>query len=95
MKTVNIAELKNQLSRYITEVKAGQEIVIRDRTLAVARLVPMADQTSPDDELHALASQGKIRLGEGALEASFWEMPAPRVPRAALQTVIQREREDG
>jgi len=95
MKTVNIAELKNQLSRYIAEVRAGQEIVIRDRSLAVARLVPMTHQESPDDELLTLASQGKIRLGEGALEDSFWEMPAPRVPRTALQNAMQHEREDG
>lgn len=95
MKTVNIAELKNQLSRYITEVRAGQEIVIRDRSLAVARLVPIAHPTSPDDELLTLASQGKIRLGEGSLEESFWKMRAPRVPRAALHNAIRAERDDG
>lgn len=95
MKTVNIAELKNQLSRYITEVRAGQEIVIRDRSLAVARLVPIEQQISPDEELRALAAQGKIRLGEGLIEESFWKMPAPRISRAALQNALRDERDDG
>jgi antitoxin (DNA-binding transcriptional repressor) of toxin-antitoxin stability system len=37
MKSVNIAELKNRLSLYLKEVRAGEEIVIRDRDLAIAR----------------------------------------------------------
>ena len=94
MKTVNIAELKNQLSRYIAEVRAGQEIVIRDRSLAVARLVPIAHQASPYEELLALAAQGKILLGEGLLDESFWDIAAPRVPRAALQNAIRSERDE-
>ena len=31
MKSVNIAELKNHLSVYLNDVKAGEEILVRDR----------------------------------------------------------------
>jgi hypothetical protein len=31
MKSVNIAELKNRLSVYLNDVKAGEEILVRDR----------------------------------------------------------------
>ena len=34
MKSVNIAQLKNRLSSYLNEVRAGEEIVIRDRESA-------------------------------------------------------------
>lgn len=37
MRSVNIAELKNRLSAYIRFARAGEEIVIRDRNLPVAR----------------------------------------------------------
>ena len=40
MRTVNVAELKNQLSKYLRFAKGGEEIVIRDRNLPVAKLVP-------------------------------------------------------
>lgn len=94
MKSVNIAELKNRLSVYLNDVKAGEEILVRDRNKPVARIVPLARSRDEDEELLALASQGKLRLGEGSLDESFWEMPAPRVPAAALRRAVQQERDD-
>ena len=99
MDSVNIAELKNNLSRYLEQVKAGKEIIVRDRNLAVARLVPINATASPDDELLRLAAQGKIRLGEGAIDDDYWRLKLPRVKpiRAApdiLQWLIDEERND-
>jgi prevent-host-death family protein len=39
---VGIAELKAHLSEYVRAAQKGKEIVIRDRTTEVARLVPRA-----------------------------------------------------
>ena len=90
MKSVNIAELKNRLSVYLNDVKAGDEILVRDRNQPVARIVPLVRSRDEDGELLALAAQGKLRLGEGLLEESFWEMPAPRVAAAALRRAVER-----
>lgn len=95
MKSVNIAELKNQLSRYLSEVKAGTEILVRDRRLAIARIVPLARTADQDDELLTLAANGKIRPGEGAVDESFWALPAPRVSSAVLRQALERERDEG
>lgn len=94
MKSVNIAELKNHLSEYLNVVKAGEEILVRDRNQPVARIVPLARSRDEDDELLALASQGKLRLGDGVLDESFWKMPAPRVSAAALRRAVQQERDE-
>ena len=94
MKSVNITELKNRLSEYLNDVKAGEEILVRDRNQPVARIVPLVRSRDEDEELLALAAQGKLRLGEGLLEESFWEMPAPRVPAAALRRAVEQEREE-
>ena len=94
MKSVNIAELKNRLSVYLNDVKAGEEILVRDRNQPVARIVPLARSMDDDEELLALASQGKLRLGQGVLDESFWAMPAPRVRAAALRRAIEQERDD-
>jgi len=94
MKSVNVAELKNRLSFYLSEVKAGEEIVVRDRNTPVARIVPLRDAHDSDDELLALAAQGKIRLGKGAIDESFWKLPAPRVPMKVLRQVVEEERDE-
>ena len=94
MKTVNIAELKNRLSVYLNEVKGGEEILVRDRNQPIARLVPLARTRDDDEELLALASQGKLRLGGGVVEESFWEMPAPRVSADALRRAVDQERDE-
>ena len=93
MKTVNIAELKNRLSLYLNEVRTGHEVIVRDRNVPIARIVPIS-QSDPDDELRALAGQGKIRLAEDELDEAFWDLPAPRVPVDTLRRVLIRERDE-
>jgi len=61
MRSVNIAELKNRLSRYLTFAKGGEEIIIRDRNLPVAKLVPFFGDEGSEDEL-LLVAAGKMRL---------------------------------
>lgn len=38
MRSVNVAELKNRLSKYLRFAKGGEGVVIRDRNLPVAKL---------------------------------------------------------
>ena len=45
MKEVNIAELKNNLSYYVSLVDGGEEIEIRRRNRPVARIIPVAPDT--------------------------------------------------
>ena len=47
MKSVSIATLKNNLSRYLATVKKGQELVITSHRHPVARLSPM--EKGPQD----------------------------------------------
>jgi len=94
MKSVNIAALKNRLSVYLNEVRAGHEVLIRDRNTPIARIVPITRTSGDDEELHVLASQGKIRLAEDEIDESFWDLPAPRVSRTALQRTLKIERDE-
>jgi len=94
MQSVNIAELKNRLSVYLKKVKAGEEILVRDRNELVARIVPLARSGDEEEELTSLAAQGKVRLGSGILDESFWQLPAPRVSAAALRQAVEQERDE-
>ena len=42
MKIANIAELKNQLSKFISVVEEGEDVEIRKRNIPVARIVPVS-----------------------------------------------------
>jgi prevent-host-death family protein len=47
MRTVTIADLKNNLSRYLREVRRGENITVLSRDVPVARLVPLEGPGSP------------------------------------------------
>lgn len=40
MKTVSVKQLQNDLGRYLDEVRAGEEVVIKDRNQPVAKIIP-------------------------------------------------------
>ena len=42
MNSVNIADLKNNLSRYLARVREGAELTVLDRDTPVARILPFA-----------------------------------------------------
>jgi prevent-host-death family protein len=94
MKSVNIAELKNRLSAYLNEVKAGEEILVWERANPIARIVPLDPSSGEDQELAALAAKGKLRLGAGEIGDSFWNLPAPRIAPATLRRALGIERDE-
>jgi len=98
MKAVNIAELKNRLSLYVRQVRAGEEFVIRDRNLPVARLVPLLSRDIDSEEL-ALAAAGKLALPEEVLDQkAFWlvgrESRHGSRAAKAIRTAVSRDREE-
>lgn len=94
MVTVNVAELKNRLSKYLTFVKAGEEIIIRDRNLPVAKLVPFSTEEASQEEL-LLVAAGKMRLPKSSVNLrDLLKIPTGKVSgRAGIQAVLD-EREE-
>lgn len=98
MRSVNVAELKNRLSTYLSYARNGEEIVIRDRNLPVARLIPFAGGDASEEEL-LLVAQGKMKLPEKPLtperldEILNASIPRPR-GKTASQLLLE-EREEG
>jgi len=98
MLAVNIAELKNRLSAYLQQVRAGEEIIIRDRNLPVAKLVPLSPAEASAEEL-ALVAAGKLILPADELdEKAFWASetrePMDRRLSEAACAVVSEDRED-
>jgi prevent-host-death family protein len=95
MRTVNVAELKNRLSTYLGYARNGEMIVIRDRNLPIARLIPFAAEDASDEDL-ALVAAGVMRLPEKPLDLELLaKMPKAIVRGGAAVKAISDEREEG
>lgn len=86
---MNIGELKNQLSGYLQSVKNGEEIVIRDRSVPVARILPFRHGSGWDREAKLVAS-GALSMPEEEMDwDQFFLAPAGNVSReVAVQAAI-------
>ncbi len=63
METTGVAHLKARLSRYLKRVKAGEEVLITERGIPVAKLVPVDGAEARESRRQQLAAAGIIRLG--------------------------------
>jgi prevent-host-death family protein len=89
MRSVNVAELKNRLSKYLTFAKSGEEVVIRDRNLPVAKLVPFNSEDADDQDLKLVAA-GNLRLRKGRIDVkALLKIPTGGVSgNKAIQAVV-------
>jgi prevent-host-death family protein len=95
MRSVNVADLKNRLRTYLTYAKSGEVIVIRDRNLPVAKLIPFTAEGASEEEL-ALVAAGAMRLPEEPLDLDqLWKMPRATVRGNAAVQAFLDERAEG
>jgi len=95
VRIVNVAKLKDQLSEYLTFGKSGEEVVIRDRNLPVAKLVPFVAEEADDQELELVAA-GKLRLPRARLNVrELLKIPTGTVKGNKAIQAITTEREGG
>jgi len=94
MRTVNIADLKNNLSAYLERVRAGEELLVKDRNRPVAKLVPLMSGDDPEGEEMEMVAAGLIRLPDEELPDSFWKMPAPGVSLVDAVGAVRAERDE-
>ena len=96
VRKARIAELKNNLSRYLKYVKGGGSVLVLDRDEPVAQLVPLprgAGGRSDDERLDALERQGLVRLGTGGPpDWVTWRKRRPRLRGSVLEDVLDERR---
>ena len=98
MKRARIAELKNNLSRYLDHVRGGGTVLVLDRNFPVARIVPIQhpsrDGGDDDARLARLERRGLIRRGTGGLPDWVGRRRPPRLRGSVLRDLFE-ERESG
>lgn len=87
-----IRELKNNLSRYIRRIEAGDRIAVTSHGRVVAELVPPAmSQTGRSTQVDRLVATGVIRPAiESGDPLEAW--PDIRLPQGTAADLIDRDR---
>jgi prevent-host-death family protein len=91
MKTVNIGDLKAQLSAHIQLVRNGEEVLVCDRNKPVARIVPI--------RLEDHSAQERRLVARGLLtpplkkRPSSWPEPPGNVADEVIEQLWRQERE--
>jgi prevent-host-death family protein len=98
MASVQIADLKNNLSAYLRKVRTGEEVIICDRKSPIAKIVPLS-AGDLDLEAQELIAKGLMLPARKPFDADAFfaigrGVRMPRVNRAALQRAMDFARED-
>ena len=98
MKRATISEAKNQLSALIRRVRRGEEVLILDRDVPVARLVPVAEVGRRDEDqlLADLERRGIVRRPVRPPDPGLLDRlgPPPKI-RGDILAALLADREEG
>jgi prevent-host-death family protein len=96
MRSESISSAKNQFSALVKRVQRGEPILITDRGVPVAKLVPIGFASGVPDRVLALAQQGLARLPEETPQARWLDLPWPTVtPGPSVADLLIEERRTG
>jgi antitoxin (DNA-binding transcriptional repressor) of toxin-antitoxin stability system len=101
MKKAGIADLKNNLSRYINYVKGGETVLVLDRKVPVARITPISQgpaagrKLTDEQRLDHLESIGVLRRGNGNMREWLKNHKPVRYFRGSVLKALLEERESG
>jgi antitoxin (DNA-binding transcriptional repressor) of toxin-antitoxin stability system len=92
MRTAKIGVLRNQLSAYLHHVRNGEEVVIYDRNVPIAKMVPLEQADESEAEAAKLIAAGIMRPPEDPTPMdwdAFWALPRPTVSDEAVREAIE------
>ena len=96
MKSVNVAELKNKLSAYLQLVRKGEEVIVRDRDLPIARILPCESEGLTENDRRLVASGLMKPPVKGAVDwKKIRSMRGPDLSDELARRAILNEREEG
>ena len=94
-RTVSVVELKAKLSEHLRQVKTGHELIVTDRGIPVARMLPLDDGERRSTRRLRLTRSGALKPGRGKLPAALKQPPAGPDEGTAVVDALLAERHDG
>ena len=91
-RAASVVDLKARLSEYLRLVKAGREVVITERGVPVARLMPLDVAERKSSRRLRLAREGALKPGRGRLPRILQDAPKGDRLGAAVLAALMAER---
>jgi antitoxin (DNA-binding transcriptional repressor) of toxin-antitoxin stability system len=92
VRKAKIAELKNQLSRYLALVRRGEVVQVLDRDVPIAHIVPIREAREGEpagaEMLVEMERKGLVRRGRGSIPRSILERDPDGRPVGALAALL-------
>lgn len=92
MKSINVSELKANLSKYLRMASRGTQIEVRDRDEPIATIGP--PQPEAEDWRSRMAREGRLRLGTQDWASLVITPPKRRMSEKEFQEMLDDVRED-
>jgi prevent-host-death family protein len=93
MRSVNIADLKAQLSAHLQLVRDGEEVLVCDRNKPVARIVPIRMEDHSEHERRLIERGDMVPPLKKRSGSEIWPTPPGSVSAEAMSQVWREERE--
>lgn len=93
-RTASVVELKARLSEHLRLVKSGHELVITERGVPVARVLPLDDGERKSTRRLRLTRSGLLKPGRGKLPAVLKKPPTGPSSGAGVLAALLAERGD-
>jgi prevent-host-death family protein len=91
MEKATVSKLKDNLSAYLRKVRAGQDVVIYDRNVPIARLERIESVGAGSDRLALLRAQGAVRPPIRSLTSKQLRTLLKPLPRSSRLAEALRE----
>lgn len=96
MTKASISQAKNRLSALIKQVQNGEPVVITDRGVPVAELVPVRLGAGVPARILGLAQKGLVRLPEVSPDTEWLDLPRPApIPGPSAVDLLLEDRREG
>jgi prevent-host-death family protein len=94
-RTTSVVDLKARLSEHLRLVKAGHEVIVTERGVPVARILPLDDDERRSTRRFRLTRSGVVKAGRGKLAAALKRAPAgPEGGTSVVEALLDERRTD-
>ena len=97
MKTASVTDVKNNLSKYLEQVKSGEPVLITERGVVIARIESVRTRQDPaadEARLTRLERAGVIQRGRGAIPTDLIKASRPKLKKgvSAVEALLDERR---
>lgn len=93
-RTASVVELKAKLSEHLRRVKLGHELIVTERGIPVARILPLDDGERRSTRRLRLTRSGALKPGRGKLPAALTQPPQGAPDGTSVVDALLAERRD-